>query len=65
MNKGCPFCKGTHLSTLIFKKTVFVECNDCGSWGPRIEINNVFGMDSTIPQATELAWERWNKRHNE
>lgn len=65
MNKPCPFCKNTELSTFIFKQTVFVECKSCGSWGPRIEINNVFGRDSTVPQATELAWERWNKRCQE
>lgn len=57
-NKPCPFCMSENLR--IEPTNVYVQCDDCGAFGPSANINPFSNLQQAI--VISLVWDKWNER---
>ena len=58
----CPFCGSENLELAEFYGGYRVECLDCVTQGPALEIKSVFNIGLFSETAQHLAMEKWNMR---
>jgi hypothetical protein len=63
--RPCPFCGSARLSTRfeLDPDLVFIQCTECKSCGPRIEIAAGTWGDDRFTAAGRKVAELWNDRH--
>lgn len=59
--KPCPFCSSDNVQ--IPSSALYIECLDCGVYGPSAHIDVYSLMQRELQEA--MVWDKWDKRHEE